>query len=511
MKYFFSTILLILSINTRAQNVLNRGNGSEPDSLNIHLAEGLNSHNVLRDLYEGLMTLDVHGKPIYGTAISHSVNNNVWTFKLRKGAKWSDGSDVVAQDFVRGWRKAINPKTVAPYAFLMGNIVHAKKIINAKLTPENLVVKALDDYTLQFKLWQPDSAFLEKLTLPIFFPLPKTIAKNHQIISNGPYQLSEWKIQEKIVLSKSHHYYAYNSIYFDTINYWVTEDQSSELKRFRAGELDLTESIPDSQIKWIKQNLPDELHIAPYLGSFFLGLNISDKNLSNHKLRQALSLAIDREILTQKVLKTGQQPAYYIVPRSLSGSKDSKDNPSTINQQDNVEQAKLLLKQSGVNTQDLKIEILYNNSENQRKVAIAIAAMWRQNLGVRAKLLNQEWKVFVQSRKSKKRQAFRSGWIADYADALSFLELFTSESRFNFYHYSNPSFDRVIQNISKTNDLISKNSLIEQAENILLHDIPVIPLYYYVSRHLVKTQILGYVDNVADRHLSKYLYIEDSI
>lgn len=509
MKYFFSTILLILSINSSAQNVLNRGNGSEPDSLNIHLAEGLNSHNVLRDLYEGLMTLDVNGKPVYGAAISHSVNNNVWTFKLHKGAKWSDGSGVNAQDFVRGWRKAINPKTVAPYAFLMSNIVHAKKIINAKLTPENLVVKALDDYTLQFRLWQPDSAFLEKLTLPIFFPLPKTIVKNHQIISNGAYQLSDWKIQEKIVLSKNPHYYGYNSIYFDTINYWVTEDQSSELKRFRADELDITESIPDSQIKWIKQNLSDELHIAPYLGSFFLGLNVSDKNLSNHKLRQALSLAIDREILTQKVLKTGQQPAYHIVPRSLSGSNGSKDNSGIINQQGNVEQAKSLLKQSGVSIQDLKIEILYNNSENQRKVAIAIAAMWRQNLGVRAKLLNQEWKVFVQSRKSKKRQAFRSGWIADYADALSFLELFTSESRFNFYRYRNPSFDRVIQNISTTDDLNIKNSLIEQAENILLHDIPVIPLYYYVSRHLVKTQILGYVDNVADRHLSKYLYLEE--
>jgi len=502
MKLFFSIITLTFYSNILAQNVLNRGNGSEPDSLNIHQAEGLNSHNVLRDLYEGLMTLDVKGEPIYGMATSHIVDNNLWIFKLRKNAKWSDGSSVLASDFVRGWQKAINPKTVAPYAFLFNNIVNAKTITHAKLTPDHLGVKAIDDHTLQIKLIQHDSAFLEKLSLPIFYPLPKITDSDHQIISNGAYRLQSWNIQEKIVLNKNPHYYAKNKIYFDQVNYWVTEDQSSELKRFRTGELDITESIPDSQISWIKQNLPRELHISPYLGSFFLGLNISDENLKNLPLRQALSLAIDRKILTEKVLKTGQQPAYHIVPRNLTGDQNNH-NPTF-----NKSLALTRLNESGVDINNLKIEILYNNSENQRKVAIAIAAMWRQTLGIKAQLLNQEWKVFVHSRKSKSRQAFRSGWIADYADALSFLELFTSDSRFNFYHYKNPAYDDLIEKIRTSSITFTKNQLVERAENILIHDMPVIPLYYYVSRHLVNVQILGYTDNISDRHLSKYLYKE---
>lgn len=168
-----------------------------------------------------------------------------------------------------------------------------------------------------------------------------------------------------------------------------------------------------------------------------------------------------------------------------------------------------MLKQSGIDIRNLKIEILYNNSENQRKVALAVAAMWRQTLGIRSKFVNQEWKVFVNSRKSIKRQAFRSGWIADYADALSFLELFTSDSRFNFYRYQNQSYDKLINDISNTTDLDKKNLISKQAESLLLHDIPVIPLYYYVSRHLVNKQIKGFKDNVADRHLSKYLYKEE--
>lgn len=357
MKLYFSIIILVLSTHSHAQNVLNRGNGSEPDSLNIHLAEGLNSHNILRDLYEGLMTVDVNGTPIYGAAISHTTTNNLWTFKLRKNALWSDGTSVVASDFVRGWSKAIQPGTVAPYAFLFDNLRDKHK----PLPEEALRVKVVDDYTLQITLKQYDATFLEKLSLPVFYPLPKTTSKNHQIISNGPYQLHEWKIQEKITLQKNRNYYANDLIYYDQVIYWVIEDQSSELKRFRAGDLDITESIPDSQIKWIKQNLPEELRITPYLGSFFLGLNMSDEHLKNPLLRQALSLAIDREILTEKVLKTGQKPAYHIVPRSLTG------DTTTYKVKSNKELAQIRLKESAVDIETLTIEILYNNSENQKK------------------------------------------------------------------------------------------------------------------------------------------------
>jgi len=509
MKLNISIIICLLLTNFSVlsnEKTLNRGNGSEPDSLNIHLAEGLNSHNILRDMYEGLMTLDQHGEPIYGAAVSHTVKGNVWTFKLREDGKWSDGTPVIAENFVRSWKKAIDPDTAAPYAFLLNNIIHATKIMHLKLKPEDLVVNAIDDYTLEVRLWKSDSAFLEKLSLPIFYPLPKSKQVGHYLISNGPFQLTDWNIQEKITLVKNPHYYGKDNVYFDKVTYWTTENQSSELKRFRAGELDITESIPDSQISWIKEHLPSELRIFPYLGSFFLGLNMSDKNLSNPHLRKALSLAINRNILTEKVLKTGQQPAWHIVPRNLL---NKPNNSNLLSDSKRLILAKEALLNSGINVHDLKIEILYNNSENQRKVALAIAAMWRQSLGIRSKLLNQEWKVFVQSRKSKQRQAFRSGWIADYADALSFLELFISDSRFNFYRYKNKKYDELVKLISHESDSKIRNLKIEQAENLILNDLPVIPLYYYVSRHLVNNKILGYTNNVADRHLSKYLYLKE--
>ncbi len=512
MKHYFSILLFILitwASSSSAISILNRGNGAEPDSLKIHQAQGINAHNILRDLYEGLMTVDANGKPEYGIAENHQIKGNTWIFTLKESARWSNGKPVVAQDFVRAWRKAIDPQTAAPYSFLFDNIIHAKKIMHMKLTPENLAVKAIDDHTLSIALWKQDTAFLEKLTLPIFFPLPAeqhSNADNKLIISNGPYHMSEWNIQEKVVLKKNPYYYHSTEVYFDQINYWVTDNQSSELKRFRAGELDITETIPDSQIDWIKKNLKDELRITPYLGSFFLGLNLKNEHLSNHHLRKALSLAIDRGILTEKVLKSGQVPAYGIIPQALI----NHTNPiSKLTQEQRTIEAKKALNDSKVNIHELKIEILYNSSDNQRKVALAIAAMWRQTLGIRSQLVNQEWKVFVQSRKSIQRQAFRSGWIADYADAMSFLNLFISHSEFNFYRYNNSAYDEIVDQISKSEGTETKIHMIEQAENLLMHDIPVIPLYYYVSRHLVNHQILGFNNNVADRHLSKHLYKQE--
>lgn len=512
MKHYFSIFFLLLNISAShsyALNVLNRGNGSEPDSLNIHQAQGINAHNILLDLYEGLMTVDINGKPEYGIAQSHQVKGNTWIFTLKKSARWSDGKPVIAQDFVRAWRIAIDPQTAAPYAFLFDNIVHAKKIMHMKLTPEKLAVNAIDDHTLSIVLWKQDVAFLEKLTLPIFFPLhPDHHKKMHNktIISNGPYHMSEWNIQEKVILKKNPHYHEADVVYFDQVNYWVTDNQSSELKRFRAGELDITESIPDSQIEWIKKNLKDELRITPYLGSFFLGLNLKNQHLSNHHLRKALSLAIDRDILTEKVLKSGQVAAYGVIPQALV----KHQNPvAELTQEQRNVQAQQALINSKVNKHELTIEILYNSSDNQRKVALAVAAMWRQTLGIRSRLVNQEWKVFVQSRKSMQRQAFRSGWIADYADALSFLNVFVSHSEFNFYRYNNAVYDEMVDQISKSEDAETKIHMIEQAENLLMHDIPVIPLYYYVSRHLVNRQILGFNNNVADRHLSKHLYKQE--
>jgi oligopeptide transport system substrate-binding protein len=502
MNFRISITIIFILVNltsVNAKNILNRGNGSEVDSLNIHQAQGLNSLNVLRDMFEGLMTLDSQGLPIYGVAFSHEVKNNTWTFKLRKDNYWSNGEKVIATDFIKAWQKAVSPNTASPYSFLFNNFKNYEEIVNGNIASDKLGVNAIDDNTIQIQLTQPDSTLLEKLTLPVFYPQYSETYDPKAILSNGAYTIEDWVIQEKIILKKNK-YYANKDIYFDQIIYWVTENQSSELKRFRAGELDITESIPDGQINWIKQNLSSELHIYPYLGTFFLGLNLEDSLLKDINLRKALYYAIDRNILTEKVLKTGQQPAYSLIPSQLTRKVESLESVEF------KQLANKYFKLSGLNANEIKIEILYNNSENQRKVAIAVAAMWRQTLGIKAKLVNQEWKVFVQTRKSKQKQVFRSGWIADYADALSFLELFQSKSRFNFYAYDNLRYDELIINIFKQQDKQKRVRLILQAEDLITQTLPIIPLYYYVSRHMVNDKIKGYKDNVSDRHLSKYLF-----
>ncbi|WP_395377665.1 peptide ABC transporter substrate-binding protein [Marinicella sp. W31] len=496
-KLLLSLLLTLWLLQVASASVLNRGNGSEPDSLNVHLAQGLNSHQILRDVYEGLMTLDAQGKPVYGVAEKYhiSADGSRWTFDLRRNARWSDGSTVVAADFVRSWQQAILPQTAAPFSGIFDNI-------RKKDNPNELNVIAQGSHQLVIGLHTADAGLLEKLTLPIFMPIPDSReSEPSEMISNGAYKISQWVPQEKIVLQKNHTFHQADSVFFSEVVYWVTEEQSSELKRFRAGELDITETIPDNHIDWLRANMKDELHIHPYQGVFFLGLNNQSSPLDNVLFRQALSAAIDRNILVEKVLKTNQIPALNLIPPNMY----DQHLPWPREMSADPEKAKALLQKSGVNAFDLELELLYNSSENQRKVALAVAAMWRQNLGIRARLRNQEWKVFVSARRSPERQVFRSGWIADYSDPLTFLELLQSDGLFNFYRYQDNTYDQWINQARFMQDPVKRAALMDLAEKKLFDQMPVIPLYFYVSRHLVADDILGYVDNISDRHLSRYL------
>jgi len=488
-KTMLCLLMLLLAPSAEAQQgtVIHRGNGAEPDSLDIHQAQGLNSHNILFDLYEGLMTLDAAGNLVPGVAATYhyDAEQNSWHFQLRQAAKWSDGTAVVAADFIRAWQRANQPETAAPYRHLFGNISRDGELQVSSPNPYELVVQ----------LNQPDASFLYQLTLPVFFPLPAETTSQPAGVSNGAYQLQQWQIQEHITVVKNPHFHAAEQVKTERITFWVTENQHSELLRFRAGQLDITETIPDSQINWLRDNMSDALRIHPYYGTFFLGLNLNDQWLANRQLRQALSLAIDRQILTDKVLKSGQLPATQIIPPDSSAvSKAGFD----------LQAAKKHLLQSGFKKATHTLEILYNNSDNQKKVALAVAAMWRQNLGIKTRLKSVEWKVFVNARKGPNKQVFRSGWIADFRDPINFLNLFHSQSHFNFYGYQSDNYDALLQQLRQPKP--NRTALLTQAESILQHDLPVIPLYHYVSRHLVQPHIQGYIDNDMDRHLSRYLY-----
>ncbi len=486
MRYKIACLLFVLlGGQAVADNqVLNRGNGAEPDSLNPHLAQGLNSHNILNDVFEGLFTYDVNGQAVAGVADSYQVSEDglSWQITLKDKARWSDGEPVIATDFIHAWQQAISVDTAAPYAFLLDNMRQAGQLQVDSASPQQL----------RIQLNQADPALPDKLVLPVFAPSAEH--RTEETVYNGAYQISEHRPHEWLLLRKNLYYHSAASTQINTVKYVVTENQNSELLKFRAGELDITETIPDSQLDWLRENYPKALRIAPYNGSFFLGLNLANKHLKDIQLRKALNAAIDRGILVNKVLKSGQKPAAGLIPMSSNRANNF-----------DLTKAKYHLSQSNFNPQSDRLELLYNNSNNQKKTALAVAAMWRQFLGIKTQLKNQEWKVFIKTRQGPNKQLFRGGWIADYNDPMNYLQLFESDSRFNYYSFNNPDYDQLLQQIRRTANANKRQNLVKQADSILQSELPLIPLYFYVSRHLVNPELQGYADNLADKHLSRYL------
>jgi oligopeptide transport system substrate-binding protein len=293
------------------------------------------------------------------------------------------------------------------------------------------------------------------------------------------------------------------------VEYLPIEDAGSELARYRAGELHITETIPPGRFQWLQVQLPQELHIAPYLGSFWLGINLRRAPLGDSAdLRRALSLALDRATLVRVVTGAGELPAWGVVPPGIGGFRPPADPAADLADGERQAEARRLFEKAGYGPQrPLDVQLRFNTSSQHRRLAVAVAAMWKQVLGVNTELLHEEWKVFVNNRRQGVvTQVFRGGWIADYADPTSFLDLFAGGAELNTTFYDNRQYDQLLLKAAGASGT-QRQHLVEQAEALLMRDTPVIPLYYYVSRHLVKPSVRGYQDNPRDVHLSRYLSI----
>jgi ABC-type oligopeptide transport system substrate-binding subunit len=492
---------------------LHRGLGPEPDSLHIHKAQGLAAINLLRDIREGLVTFDVKGEPVAGQAASWEVldGGHTYRFSLRSDARWSNGDAVTAHDFVRAWRRAVTPETAATTAGLLKDVRHAEAILAGRLAPVDLGIRAIDPLTLEVELSQAAPWILEILAHPVAFPLHADgIDDPRNAPVNGPFLLHQWMPRASIQLLRNPHYYHAESVQADGIDYHPIEEPATELALYRAGELHITETIPAGRFKWLQENLPDDLRVYPYLGSFWLGLNINHPVLGRSpELRQALALAINRDILVNTVLGAGDLPAWSIVPPGISGYRPATMAQSEMSQQEREAEALRLFRESGADRlEPLLLELRYNTSGVHRRVAVAVASMWKQVLGVNTELINEEWKVFVNNRRlGIVTQVFRGGWIADYADPTSFLDLFASGSSLNNTFYRRIRFDELLE-AAKSLSGEARLGRLREAEAQLMQDMPAIPLYYYVSRHLVSPAIAGYENNVRDVHLSRYLELK---
>jgi ABC-type oligopeptide transport system substrate-binding subunit len=519
--FVFSAIVALLCILpadplialTDDSSLIRRGLGPEPDSINIHQAQGLAAVNLLRDLREGLVTFDQSGELIPGQAASWQLldGGKRYRFKLRPDARWSNGDQVTSADFVRAWHRAFSAGSQAATAGLLQDVLHADEILAGEMEVRNLGIKAVGPGVLDVLLEEPAPWIVEILAHPVSYPLHESSLDEPRLAPvNGAYTLAEWIPRSTLLLKRNPQYYAVDSVAMETVEYYPIEDPAAELSRYRAGELEISETIPAGRFNWLQQNLAPDLRVHPYLGSFWLGLNLRHPALGNSAdLRRALALAIDRETLVRVVLGAGEMPAWSVVPPGASTYQPALMSESVLTQKQREAEAIRLFNKSGFGQREpLMLELRYNTSGVHRRVAVAVSAMWKQVLGVLTQLINEEWKVFVNNRKmGVVTEVFRGGWIADYADPSSFLDLFISDNALNTTFYANPSFDELLKSAALTGGE-ARMELLGQAESILMQDMPVIPLYYYVSRHLVSSRVGGFTDNVRDIHLSRYLELK---
>jgi oligopeptide transport system substrate-binding protein len=502
------------------EQLLLRGNGEEPQTLDPHLAEGVPSAHILRDLFEGLTTEAPDGRIIPGAASRWNISRDglTYTFYLRRDGAWSNGDALTADDFVYSLRRSTDPLTASNYANVLYPIENAREVLAGELPAEALGVTSLDRFTLQITLNDPTPYFLNLLAHPSTYPVHRASVEEHgnrfsrpgNLVSNGAFYLDDWAIRSHIDLLKNPYYHGADDVILDGVRYLPIEDQSTELKTFRAGEMHWTYDVPNSQFEWLRENYPAELVVSPWLGSYFFGFNLlREPFIESPDLRLALILAINREVLTEKVTQFGELPSFNLVPPGVTDYEPAVPEYAAWAQEEREEEARRLYAQAGYSAErPLRVEIRYNTSENHKKVALAIASMWKQVLGVYATLVNEEWKVFLQNRDQELvTQVFRAGWIGDFNDPYSFLSLFDTDAGLNDYGYSNSTVDALLEEISKERIPARRRRMMQETERLILDDTPILPVYTYVTHRLVDTRVRGWEDNVMDHHYSRGMYL----
>ncbi len=556
-------LLVLLALATLIENramaepprTLERGNGPEPDSLDPHRAQGLSAQQVIRDLFEGLVRDDADGRLVPAAAARFDVSDDglTYTFHLRPEARFADGSALTAADFVYSFERALDPQTTAPYAAMLSPMAGAPERLAGKKEAA-LGVRAVDALTLEILLAAPRSDFLRRLAMPVAMPVQRAAIERHgtaftragRLHGNGAYRLVEWTPQSTLVLERNPHYRNAAAVAIERVRYHVTEDASGELKRYATGELHLTETLPPGQAERLRAQYPDELTIAPAYASFFLGFNLRHPALRDARLREALSLAIDREILVRYITGNGEGAAYEVVPRIAAGKAFGQGpnpqgpnptgpnppgpnppgpNPTGPNPPgpnppgpdsrlqwadwsagQRHARARELYAAAGFEPgEPLQIELRYNTSLVNRRLTLAIASMWKDVLGVDTRLRNEDWKVFVQNRRAGVvTQVFRAGWFADYADPLNFLEPFVSGHALNATGFADSRFDAALA-LAGTTAGPERLDALRAAEQALLDAHALIPLYHYTTKHLVSPAVCGYRAHPLDHHPSEFL------
>ncbi|MFX2661614.1 oligopeptide ABC transporter substrate-binding protein OppA [Enterobacter kobei] len=501
------------------KQTLVRNNGAEVQSLDPHKIEGVPESNVNRDLFEGLLVTDVDGHPAPGVAEKwENKDFKVWTFHLRKDAKWSDGTPVTAEDFVYSWQRLANPNTASPYASYLqyGHIANIDDIIAGKKPVTDLGVKAIDANTFEVTLSEPVPYFYKLLVHPSVSPVPKSAVEKFgekwtqpaNIVTNGAYKLKDWVVNERMVLERNPQYWDNAKTVINQVTYLPISSEVTDVNRYRSGEIDMTyNNMPIELFQKLKKEIPKEVHVDPYLCTYYYEINNQKAPFTDVRVRTALKLALDRDIIVNKVKNQGDLPAYSYTPPYTDGMKLVEPEWFKWSQEKRNEEAKKLLAEAGYTAdKPLTFNLLYNTSDLHKKLAIAVASIWKKNLGVNVKLENQEWKTFLDTRHQGTFDVARAGWCADYNEPTSFLNTMLSDSSNNTAHYKSPAFDKIIADMLKVSDDAQRAELYAKSEEQLDKDSAIVPVYYYVNARLVKPWVGGYtgkdpLDNISVKNL----------
>jgi oligopeptide transport system substrate-binding protein len=513
------------SAGTKPLQIWRVGNGAEPQDLDPHGTVGVSEHNIEMALFESLVSEDPKNlDPLPGVALSWDISADglVYTFHLRPDAKWSNGESLTADDCVQTYRRILSPTLASEYAYLVYDYVAgAKEYYDGKLKDFSEVgFKALDPHTLRVTLKNPTPYLLKLIAHhPAWTPLPvKTIARfgpidqKHSpwtrpgnLVGNGPFVLKEWTPNRKIVVVRNPFYWDAATVKLDAIEFYPIDDVSTEERMFRTGQLDLTYEMPSAKIDTYRKEYPESLRIDPYLGIYFYRCNVLRPPLNDKRVRQALALAFDRESIVKNVARGDQQPAYAVSYPGNSGYTPAARLTG------GVAEARRLLAEAGYpGGKGLPpLELLYNTNENHRLIGEAIQAMWRTNLGVEVRLVNQEWRVYLDMQHTKDYMLARAGWIADYLDPNFFLQTWVTDSGNNDTNWSNPEYDRLYAAALAAKSDAERYAIYQKMDAILVDEVPIIPIYYYTRVHAVSPKVKGYYPTLLDTHPYKYIWLEN--
>lgn len=500
-----------------AAGELQRGNGSEPDSLDPQLARMDSSLTILRDAYEGLASLDKEGGVAPGAAASWSVSGDglVYRFELQADARWSNGDPLLAEDFVAAWRRLVDPATASQYAQMLEPVGNASQIITGRLPPASLAVEADGEHALVVRLERPTPFFPALLSHPSTFPVHRTTlallgaesARPGKVVTNGPYVPVEWRVGSYVRAERNPYYRDAGEVAIDAIRYHHVSDPVTELTRYRAGELDVTYTLPGGQLARWPPERRDELRSGAQLGVYYYGFALDRPPFAdNPVLRRALNMAIDRDILAGKVLGDGEIPAFGWVPPGVAGYEAQRFVWADWPAEQRLAEARKLYAEAGYSAAvPASFELSYNKSPLHDRIAIAVSAMWKQGLGAKVALRAEEFRVLKQTIDSRQAVAFRGSWIADYNDTYSFLQVLRGGFGINLARYESAEYDKLLDVAGLATDPIERGATFAAAERRMLEDVPVVPLFFYVSKHLVAGRVQGWYDNVMNVTYSKDL------